>query len=145
MSAAPVAVGDDCPNGCEIDLVLSPVENCSCHIAAPCGACMSQTLTCPECGWTELPPRAVPAEPWRHIGGGISERVAIRPSADLGDGKRLFDYDYNSCSGSTMVYRGRYEGPVTGADIIAYFGDGTFGHRGPTLANGAFTYTKITD
>ena len=64
---------------------------------------------------------------------------------DLGDGKRIFDCDYNSSSGSTMEYRGRYEGPVTAEDIIKLLGDGTFGHRGPRMINGSFTYTKITD
>jgi TPP-dependent indolepyruvate ferredoxin oxidoreductase alpha subunit len=64
---------------------------------------------------------------------------------DLGNGKRLLNWDYDSSSGSTMVYRGQYEGPVTEQDIIDCLGDGTFGHRGPTLGNGRFTYTKITD
>lgn len=44
-----------------------------------------------------------------------------------------------------MEYRGYYKGDVTAQDIIDTFGDGTFGHRGPTLNNGRFTYTKITD
>ncbi|MDR3582522.1 MAG: hypothetical protein P4L67_04585 [Candidatus Pacebacteria bacterium] len=44
-----------------------------------------------------------------------------------------------------MVYRGRYEGNVTAKDIIEALGDGSFGHRGPILRNGHFTYTKITD
>jgi hypothetical protein len=48
-----------------------------------------------------------------------------------------------------MVYTGKYEGAVTAAEILAHFGDGTFGHRGPTLygddKSGRFTYTKITD
>jgi hypothetical protein len=68
-----------------------------------------------------------------------------KPSHDLGNGKRIFDYDYDSRSGSSMQYRGRYEGNVTAADIIELLGDGTFGHRGPILDHGTFTYTKITD
>lgn len=46
-----------------------------------------------------------------------------------------------------MVITGQYEGDVTAAEIFAHFGDGTFGHRGPTLYKHTrrFTYTKITD
>jgi hypothetical protein len=70
---------------------------------------------------------------------------------DLGNGKRIFDYDCNSESGSTQVWRGKYEGDVTKDDIIAAFGDGSWGHRGPVLypcqpgKPGVFTYTQITD
>lgn len=44
-----------------------------------------------------------------------------------------------------MVWTGEYEGPVTAKEIIDYFGDGTFGHRGPYLFGNRFEYTKITD
>lgn len=77
---------------------------------------------------------------------GLSEWVPnAKPSHDLGDGKRIFDYKYDSSSGSTMEYTGRYEGHVKPEDIIQALGDGTFGHRGPKMYGGHFTYTKITD
>lgn len=80
------------------------------------------------------------------VEGGVWTRGRhTRPSIELGDGKRIFDFDYDSSSGSTMVYRGRYKGDVTAQDIIAALGDGTFGHYAPYLNNGQFTYTKITD
>lgn len=60
-------------------------------------------------------------------------------------GGRVFNINHDGSSGSTMVFTGQYEGEVTAADIFAYLGDGTFGHRGPSLGNGRFTYTKITD
>jgi len=140
--------GGACPTGCGGKLHLPPPENCSCHIAPPCSACTDRNLTCDSCGWEAPPPEpfwpdtTVPKSqpnPWW-------EMVSAKPSHDLGNGKRVFDYDYDSRSGSTMVYRGRYEGPVTPDDIIALLGDGTFGHRGPTLfPDGTFLYTKITD
>lgn len=84
----------------------------------------------------------------RSIGIG-SKLYCKNPSKNLGNGKRIYDYDYDASSGSTMVYRGKYEGPVTAQDIIDALGDGTFGHRDLTLygnkERGAFTYTKITD
>lgn len=136
--------GGECPEaGCTGTLFFPPPENCSCHISPPCHSCTSVQLTCDECGWVCPPP--VREETWRHIGGGIAERVVTRPSHEFGDGKRIYDWDYDSSSGSTMVYKGKYKGDVTAEDILKFFGDGTFGHRGPSLHNGIFTYTKITD
>lgn len=124
-------------------LFFPPPENCSCHISAPCGSCTGVQLTCKKCGWEDDPP--VNEEKYRHVGGGIVANYYTRPSHEFGEGKRIFDWDYDSSSGSTMDYKGRYKGDVTAQDIINYFGDGSFGHRGPTLRDGVFTYTKITD
>lgn len=41
--------GGACPNGCNAVLELKLPENCSCHIAPPCRACMERPLTCPTC------------------------------------------------------------------------------------------------
>ena len=134
--------GQACPEKCGGHLSLPAVKNCSCHINPPCSACVNRLLTCDVCGWEE------PEEIMVYqtvLGMMLGERIFKRPSKDLGNGKLLYDYDYDSRSGSTMVYKGRYEGPVTPQDILEFFGDGTFGHRGPSLYNGAFTYTKITD
>ncbi|WP_020474510.1 hypothetical protein [Zavarzinella formosa] len=132
--------GGACPEQCGGILHNPKVENCSCHINPPCSACTDILLACNGCCWEEerKPLKAGDASSafwW--------ERK--KPSHDLGGGKSIFDYDYDSSSGSTMVFKGRYEGDVTAADIIACLGDGTFGHRGPTMGRGHFTYTKITD
>jgi len=70
-------------------------------------------------------------------------------SYDFGDGRRIYGCRSDGRSGSTMVWTGKYSGPVTAKDILDFFGSGTFGHRGPTLhgneAGGTFTFTKITD
>jgi hypothetical protein len=63
----------------------------------------------------------------------------------LPGGGRIFNVNSDGRSGSTMVFTGSYEGPVTAAEIYKHLGDGTFGHRGPTLFGNRFTYTKITD
>lgn len=68
-----------------------------------------------------------------------------RETTDLGDGKKLIDWDWDASSGSTMVFTGRYTEGVTVQDIINTFGDGSFGHRGPEMRDGWFKYTKITD
>lgn len=38
---------------CDGVIILDPPENCSCHLNAPCGACLEPRHNCPECGWHE--------------------------------------------------------------------------------------------
>jgi hypothetical protein len=143
MNEDDITEGSTCPiEGCNGIMGFNPVEGCYCHISPPCSCCVDNPLVCMECG-EELPkPPAQPIHP-RPECAQVWQRK--KPNRDLGDGKRVFDYDYRSDSGSTMEYSGCYEGPVTATDIIKMFGDGTFGHRGPYMSNGRFTYTKITD
>lgn len=45
------SLGEICNRGgCVGVLDLRPVENCSCHISAPCGACENSKLFCTVCG-----------------------------------------------------------------------------------------------
>ena len=129
--------GDPCPQCGES--TVKEIENCSCHISPPCSACVDALLFCRKCGWEDEPikyePSTVSVEPYKHV----------QSTRDLGNGKRILNYQMDSNSGSTMVYTGYYEGDVTWADIIGCFGDGTFGHRLGVLHNGYFKYTKITD
>ncbi len=119
------------------------VEGCYCHVVAPCSACTDNKLTCDECEWAFDPP--APETSWRMAAPGLTEIYTRNPSVELGGGKRIFDFDYNGASGSTMEYKGRCTPEVTPEDILKYFGNGTFGHRGPYVNNGLFTFTKITD
>lgn len=43
-------------DGCKGVIELLPVEDCSCHISPPCGACVGQKATCPECDWMSEDP-----------------------------------------------------------------------------------------
>ena len=44
--------GDVCGrNGCRGIIEARSVENCSCHISPPCGACTSPREYCDECEW----------------------------------------------------------------------------------------------
>lgn len=42
-------VGD--PHMCTGTLEYELPENCSCHLSAPCGSCVSVDLHCPKCNW----------------------------------------------------------------------------------------------
>lgn len=56
----PLDEGDHCPmDECDGELFYPQAEDCSCHIAPPCGACTSTVLTCNECG-EEYPDGKVP-------------------------------------------------------------------------------------
>lgn len=57
MSEQIVEVGTEEDNtcnrdGCQGKMEFPEVENCSCHIAPPCSACVDNPLTCNECGQT---------------------------------------------------------------------------------------------
>lgn len=43
--------GDVCPNCIGGTMQIPEVENCSCHVAAPCGQCVANKLTCDTCGY----------------------------------------------------------------------------------------------
>ena len=38
------------PTRCDGTMTLPPVENCSCHISPPCGACVDNVAVCDVCG-----------------------------------------------------------------------------------------------
>lgn len=43
--------GDPCGiDGCSGTLTIKPTENCACHIAPPCGACVEAPIWCATCG-----------------------------------------------------------------------------------------------
>jgi hypothetical protein len=134
--------GDECPHSCGGHLDYAEVENCSCHINPPCSACTDRPLVCDTCFYE------VENDPYKPYAQTIDvtrwwEKKPV--SKDLGDGKRIYDYDYNSSSGSTMVWKGKFEGPVTASDILKHFGTGRFGHRGPFIYGNSFEFTQITD
>lgn len=140
--------GCKCPECHEGTMAIPPTKNCSCHINPPCGACTEKLLTCDSCGW-EFEPEPPPAPTQSQVNSWAKYMEDMEAARQRGHafshGGRVFNIRYDSSSGSTMVFSGQYEGPVTAKDIFDHIGDGTFGHRGPSLSNGRFTYTKITD
>ena len=138
--------GDKCPD-CDGLLGYGIPENCSCHINPPCNACVENPLKCFSCGWEqELEPIKCTSSVDKYWSKFVYDwEVARKLGYTFPNGGRIFDVKIDSRSGSTMEYSGYYEGNVTAKDILEYYGDGTFGHRGPELFGGRFSYTKITD
>ncbi|MGR0185485.1 hypothetical protein [Azospirillum aestuarii] len=152
--------GAGCPAGCGGALHFPPVENCRCHISAPCSYCTDNRLVCDGCGWEEPATAHAPLRKEDHDAYAKWAEEWAEAKArghTFPHGGRIFNISDDGRSGSTMVFTGQYEGPVTVTDIFNYLGDGTFGHRGPHLypsnrhepdpskVKGSFTYTKITD
>lgn len=133
----------DCPKECGGKLYIHKDGDCSCHINPPCSACQNSLLACNNCDWRD---EKVPVSTGSYR---LLESYSRNRTVTIGEGKQLIDFTYDSSSGSTMHYTGRYSGPVTAKDIVTYLGTGSWGHRGPHLygdsTRGHFTYTKITD
>lgn len=142
--------GSTCPECHEGSMQFPRVENCSCHLSAPCSACTDSHLICDHCEWEfepEPPQKKEPTQQDRDAWAKYQRdwEAARSKGHTFPNGGRIFNIDHDGRSGSTMVFRGQYEGEVTAKEIFEYLGDGTFGHRGPFVNNGRFTYTKITD
>lgn len=142
--------GSICPiHGCDGVMQFPPVENCSCHINAPCSACTDNQLTCNVCAYVEesedtyVPPTEEQQKQW------AAERAEYQRRFEEGyvwqSGVRVYRVTHDGSSGSTHVIRGCYDGTLTAAEIIEHFGDGTFGHRGPHITADTFEYIKVTD
>lgn len=134
-----VEEGGNCPS-CAKGSMQYMSENCSCHISPPCGSCVDAPLECDSCG--EAVEKQTPAaEPCKADYLWKPQPFQPRP---CGKGM-ITGYTYDGSSGSTMVFTGTYAGEVTHADLLEFFGSGTFGHRFGNCSNGRFTFTKITD
>jgi len=150
----PIEEGGPCPEpGCDGTLEFPRVEGCCCHINPPCSACTDNKLTCTECHWEEPeveqpPPTQAERDHWAKYA--VDWEAARQRGHTFENGGRIFDMRHDGSSGSTMVWTGQCEGPVTTKDIFEYLGEGTFGHRGPFIHGSPsgkrrFTYTLITD
>ena len=54
MTELGYAEGETCNrDGCQGVIKNRPVENCSCHISAPCSACTAPSGYCEERGWED--------------------------------------------------------------------------------------------
>jgi len=130
--------GDRCGvDGCRGSLGFNRVENCSCHLSAPCSQCVDNPLCCPECGWTdeqEPPIRIV------HVGGGIGV-VECKPR-QLDSTK--IDYRSKSHTASTMIKIGVYPEGATQQEVEREV-RGTFGGRFEQFGSGRFRYIAYTD
>lgn len=139
------AEGEVCNrDGCEGVIAYRMVENCSCHLCAPCGACVNNPAQCPDCGWSEEdePPepapmpttaRAAPTWDWKPRTLADCDRTKID----------WISKPHSSCS---MIKEGVF--PLgTPMDDVRKLVDGTFGGRFDRWDDkrGEFRFIAYTD
>lgn len=139
-------------NGCQGVIKERPVENCSCHISPPCGACTTPREWCPECDWSaqeeertfyfnELRCVAISREDAR-LGMYGSEPLKKFEPRPL-DPKKL-DYRIRSHTNSSQLCEGVYPETMTRSEVEAVV-KGTFGGRFLQFGGGKFQYVAYTD
>ena len=128
--------GDTCPGCHKGELYYPPVENCSCHLNAPCSACVNNRLICKECGESPEEPESkeIPIAP------GLST-IEFRPKP-LDNTK--IDWRSKMHTGSTMIKEGVYPEGTT-RDEVREVVNGTFGGRFEQFGGGKFKFIAYTD
>ena len=130
--------GDVCGvDGCNGHLKFEIVENCSCHISAPCTKCLNVNLYCPECGWTNE------NEPINRIINDNSGISIVEHKPRQLD-KTKIDYTSKMHTASTMIREGVYPNGIS-RDEVEQKVRGTFGGRFEKFENGKFRYIAYTD
>lgn len=129
--------GDRCrENQCGGKLRFPKVENCSCHISPPCGACTSIRLTCDACGWVDDAPEYIDAP--------VAPGLAMRECRPRPLDSTKIDYRTKRHSSCSMLIEGVYPLGTTREEVVALV-KGTFGGRFETFGNGKFRYVAYTD
>lgn len=135
--------GDACNrDGCTGIIALHDVENCSCHLHAPCAAHMDQSHFCPVCGWEEKDDPLVQEEVHTYhlfSGGGFigeTRRRILDPSK--------IDWVTRGHSNASQKCVGVYPPGTTRAEVEARV-KGTFGGRFEQFGSGHFVYIAYTD
>lgn len=135
--------GDVCwRNGCQGIIDEHPVENCSCHISPPCGACTAPRQFCPECGWEESEDDGVLND--------YTVKYSDKSKGELASWKprpldpRKIDYRTTSHTHFTQIHEGVYPEGTT-IEEVENLVRGTFGGRFDLFEKGKFRYVAYTD
>ena len=133
------AEGDACwRNGCEGTIKHKLVENCSCHINAPCSACTAPRAYCDTCDWEEEEKEYFYA-PTEYAGLYVRQPTKPRPL----DPSKI-DWRVKSHSSSSQLCQGVFPPGTTPAEVEEKV-RGTFGGRFESFGNGTFSYVAYTD
>lgn len=133
--------GDTClRNGCQGTIERHPVNNCSCHLSAPCSACTAPSGYCDECGWEESEDEI------------INDYVVSTDKATGAyrswDPRKLdptkLDYYSKPHSSCSMIKEGVYPEGMDKEEVRKEV-IGTFGGRFEHFGNGKFKFIAYTD
>lgn len=133
--------GDLCGrNYCKGLIAIHPAENCSCHIAPPCGSCTAPRAFCPVCDWQEKDDRwelgvVANLKPGQQVYHSWAQR-ALDPTK--------IDYRVIPHTHFTQICEGVYPDGTTSEQVREKV-DGTFGGRFESFGNGHFKFVAYTD
>ncbi len=139
-------------NGCQGVIKERAVENCSCHISPPCGACTTPREYCPDCDWSaEEEDRAYYLNEMRAVAVSKDDaRLGIYGSTPFQKwgqrplDPRKIDYRITSHSNSSQLCTGVYPEGITRTEVEARV-KGTCGGRFNHFGGGKFEYVAYTD
>lgn len=141
MSAFGHVEGEICRrNRCTGIVKESPVDNCSCHITAPCSQCTSPRAYCEVCGWDESEDRVV-----NDYVVSVDKKTGVFRSWEPRhlDSSKL-DWRSFPHSSSSMIKEGVYPASMSHQEVEAKV-RGTFGGRFEYFRDGKFKYIAYTD
>lgn len=141
MSNFGYEAGDKClRDGCDGVIQERPVENCSCHITAPCNKCTSPRAYCETCDWDESEDEIVNDYVVR-----VDKKTGAYRSWDprpLDQSK--IDWRSKPHSSSSMIKEGVFPVGTTSKEVEEKV-RGTFGGRFEYFLDGKFKYIAYTD
>ena len=133
--------GDIClRSGCKGMVKEHPVENCSCHISPPCGACTSPRCYCETCGWEESEDEIIND----HVVSINKATGTYRSCEPRPLDPTELDYHNKPHTHFTMIKEGVYPEGMTWQEVEREV-IGTFGGRFAYFGNGKFKYIAYTD
>lgn len=133
--------GDLCPECHDGTLYYPPVKNCTCHINAPCSACVSNQLECNKCGYQPEEPEYKDIPVTYPIAGTYIAQREYKPRP-LDSSK--IDYRVKMHTSFSQICEGVYPDWATKEDVEEKV-RGSFGGRFECFGNGKFRYIAYTD
>ncbi len=145
MKGKKMEENDNCPAGCG-GVMKFHIENCSCHISAPCSACVYAPLVCNKCGeeYEEEcePVKAIPTT--NNLWWIQKPRTEEERFADIPDNS--FGYWKEPNKGWGMAVFGKYPEGMTANEIIQKCGVCEYGlPRFKYFKDGRFKFTYNYD
>ncbi|QIY81478.1 hypothetical protein [Chromobacterium violaceum] len=126
--------------GCNGVIKEHQVENCSCHISPPCGACTTPREYCPVCGW-----EAADDEVFNDFVVNVNRETGVyRTWTPRPLDTSKIDWHSKPHTNASMIKEGCYP-PGTTAEEVRKLVDGTFGGAFVHFGNGRFKFIAYTD
>lgn len=135
------AAGDICHrNNCKGVIKEFEVENCSCHINPPCGACTEDRAYCPECDWHGKDDQYI--NDYRCTVDPATQVIKAFELRKLDPSK--LDWHSKPHTHFSMIKEGVYPPEMIRSEVEAAVA-GTFGGRFEYFGGGKFKYVAYTD